>query len=70
MITFVVYVLCTSNTAKPGITETRLIHTVLTLSLNSARLLRAPRLYAQFLWPPRSLYKRGWIVRVDSWIND
>ena len=30
MITFVVYVLCTSNTAKPGITETRLIQTVLT----------------------------------------
>ena len=70
MITFVVYVLCTSNTAKPGITETRLIQTVLSLSINSARLLQVPRLYAQFLWPPRSLYKRGWIVRVDSWIND
>ena len=70
MITFVVYVLCKSNTAKPGITETRLIQTVLTLSLNSSRLLRAPRLYAEFLWPPRSLYKPGWIVRVDSWIND
>ena len=29
---------------------------VLTLSINSARFLRTPRLYAQFVWPPQNPY--------------